>query len=197
MNEYKKIKCPIWIAFSLSVRILILVLPVLGCAQVNEKPKSFTLQIQPLDQVDRKTLMKVNVDSLLTEDQKRGNNPKEASPLRFAVAEDVVFNLDNSGTWENLSDGRLWRLRIYSPGALSHNLGFTHFTVPEGVELWIYNTTRQHVEGPYTASDSSPGGSLWTPIIVGSEIVIELFMPAGALQPVVEIGKVNKGYRSL
>ena len=190
-------KCTRWINGSLSVMILVLILPVSGCAQANEAPKSFSLQVQSLNQVDRKTLMKVNVDSLLTEDQKRGKNPKDASPLRFAVTEEVVFNLNNSGTWENLSDGRVWRLRIYSPGALSHNLGITRFTVPKGVKLWIYNPTRKYVEGPYTSRDSSPGGSLWTPIIVGNEIVIELFMPAGALQPEVEIGKVNKGYRNL
>ncbi len=181
---------------SLAVMILVLVLPVPGFAQTDEEPKSFSLQDKPLNQVDRKTLMKVNADSLLAEDQKRGKSPQRPGPLRFAVTEDVAFDLNNSGTWQNLPDGRLWRLRIHSPGAVSHNLGITRFALPEGVKLWIYNPTRKHVEGPYTSRDRSHRGSLWTPIIVGDEIVVELFVPTGASQPVVEIGKVNKGYRS-
>ena len=39
----------------------------------------------------------------------------------------VAFDLANSGTWQDLPDGRLWRLRIQSPGAVSHNLGITRF----------------------------------------------------------------------
>lgn len=176
--------------------ILVLLLPVSGFAQKDEEPKSFSLQDDSLDQVDRKTLMKVNVDSLLAEDQKRGKAQQDPGPLRFAVAEDVAFDLNNSGTWQNLPDGRLWRLRIHSPGAASHNLGITRFDLPKGAKLWIYNPSGKHVEGPYTSRDRSHKGSLWTPIIEGDEIVVEIFVPTGASQPVVEIGKVNKGYRS-
>ena len=96
--------------------VLVLLLPVSGCSQLDRQPNS-------LDQVDRKTLMKVDVDSLLAEDQKRGKAPQDPGPLRFAVTEDVDFNLNNSGTWQTLSDGRLWRLRIHSPGALSPSSG--------------------------------------------------------------------------
>lgn len=49
--------------------------------------------------------------------------------------------------------------------------------------------------GPYTTHDRSNKGSLWTPIIKGDEIVVELFVPAGVSRPVVLISKVNKGYR--
>ncbi|MHC4560310.1 MAG: hypothetical protein ACYS80_23750, partial [Planctomycetota bacterium] len=164
--------------------VLVLLLPVSGCSQLDS-----------LDQVDRKTLMKVDVDSLLAEDQKRGKAPQDPGPLRFAVAEDVDFNLNNSGTWQTLSDGRLWRLRIHSPGALSHNLGITRFELPEGATFRIYDPSGEHVAGPYTTHDRSNKGSLWTPIIKGDEIVVELFVPTRAPRPVVVIGKVNKGYR--
>ena len=181
----------------LAILILILMYPVFGFAQTGEEPKSFSLQGQSLNQVDRKILTKVNVDALLAEDQKRGRSPERPEPLRFAVAEEVAFNPENSGTWQNLPAGRLWRLRIHSPGALSHNLGIVRFEIPEGAKLWIYNPTREHVERPYTSRDRSNKGDLWTPVIEGDEIVIELFVPTNALRSVVEIGKVNRGYRNL
>lgn len=180
----------------LTILILILMYPIWGVAQSDKEPKSFSLQGQSLNQVDRKVLSKVNADSLLAEDQKRGRSPERPEPLRFAVAEDVSFNLDNAGTWENVPGGRIWRLRIHSPGALSHNLGIIRFEIPEGVNLWIYNPTREQVEGAYMSRDRSNKGSLWTPVIEGDEIVVELFVPTGTSQPVVEIGKANRGYRN-
>jgi hypothetical protein len=51
------------------------------------------------------------------------------------------------------------------------------------------------VEGPYTSRHRSRSGSLWTPIIEGDEILVEVFVPTGVSQPFVEIGKVNYGYR--
>jgi lysyl endopeptidase len=170
--------------------------PILAFYQAKRYPKSFSAKVKSLYQVERKTLMKINVDSLVDLDKKRNKNPKGSTPLQFAVAEKVGFNLNNSGQWDNLSNGRIWRLRIYSPGALSHNIEINHFTIPAGAELWIYNPTHKNVAGPFTSQDGSLRRSLWTPIIEGDEIVIEVFIPAGAYQAVVEISTVNKGYRN-
>lgn len=174
---------------------LILVLPRGGFAKMYEEPRSFSLPDKALDRIDRKVLQKVDIDRLLAEDRERGKAARRPGPLRFAVTEDVALDLANSGTSQTLPDGRLWRLRIHSPGAVSHNLGITRFEMPKGAKLWIYDPTLKHVEGPYTSRDRSHLGSLWTPIIDGDEIVVEVFAPTGASQPSVGIGKVNKGYR--
>src|SRR5687768_16560895 len=50
--------------------------------------------------------------------------------------------------------------------------------------------------GPYTAADRSPRGTLWTAIIERDEIEVELFVPSGAARAVLEITRVNRGYRS-
>ena len=51
----------------------------------------------------------------------------EASPradvLLDTPRERIATVLTNSATWQDLPDGRLWRLRIHTPGAASHNLG--------------------------------------------------------------------------
>lgn len=188
--------CVLLRACKLLLVILVLLLPVSGFAKMYEEPKSFSLQDKSLNQIDRKTLTEIDVESLLAEDRKRGKTPQRPGPLRFAVTEDVNFDPNNSGTWQDVPNGRIWRLRIHSPGAVSHNLGITRFELSEDAKLWIYNPSRKHVEGPYTSRDRSHRGSLWTPIIVGDEIVVELFLPTGASHSVVEIRKVNKGYRS-
>ena len=181
----------------LFLAILVLVLATPGLAKMYQEPRSFSMKDKSQEQVQRKVLPKVDNERLLAEDQARGKDPQRPGPLRFAVAVDVAFTLDNSGTWQTMDDGRVWRLRIHSPGAKSHNLGITRFDMPEGAKLWIYDPDQKHVEGPYTSRNRSRRGSLWTPIIKGDEIVVEVFVPVGVSQPVVEIGKVNQGYRGL
>jgi hypothetical protein len=160
-----------------------------------EEPRSFSLKDKSQEQAERKILPKIDIERLLVQDRARGKDPQEPGPHRFAVAVDVSFTLDKTGTWQTLPDGRLWRLRIQSPGAKSLNLGITRFEMPEGAKLWIYNPDHTLVEGPYTSRHRSHLGSLWTPVIQGEEMVVEVFVPAGVSQPIIEIGKANQGYR--
>jgi hypothetical protein len=175
--------------------VLVLVLAISGFAKLYEEPRSYSLKDTSQEQVERKILPKIDTERLLAEDRARGKDPQHPAPHSFAVAADVAFTLDNSGTWQTLADGRLWRLRIQSPGAKNLNLGITRFDMPDGAKLWIYDPAHTHGEGPYTARNRSHLGSLWTPIIQGDEIVVEVFVPTGVAQPVIEIGKVNQGYR--
>lgn len=185
----------------LPARMLILVVLVfapvtLVFARMYEEPVSFTLQDKSMVQIERKILPKLDIERLLAEDRERGKNSKLPVPLRFAVVADVSFTPDNSGTWQTVSNGQLWRLRIQAPGAKNLNLGITHFELPKGGKLWVYDPGYKHVEGPYTSRNRSRLGSLWTPIIEGDEIVVEIFIPTGS-KPAITIGKVSQGYRGL
>ncbi|HET8647181.1 MAG TPA: hypothetical protein VFO85_16920, partial [Vicinamibacteria bacterium] len=176
--------------------VLAFLFPGAALAKMYEEPRSFKLADKALDRVDRKVMTAIDPKRLLEEDREADRKPRRRPvPMRFAVAEAATFDLANSGTWQDLPDGRLWRLRIHSPGAASNNLGITRFDLPEGAKLWIYDPSGKHVEGPYTRRNRSKAGSLWTPMIEGDEIVVEVFVPGGAGQPAVLIGKVNKGYR--
>lgn len=171
----------------------ILVIPAL--ARMYEEPRSFSLKETSPAQVDRRILPAVDTARLQEENQNRGKDPLYPAPRRFAVAADVAFTLTNSGTLQTLPDGRLWRLSIQAPGARTLNLGITRFDMTAGAKLWIYDPGHKHVEGPYTSRHRSRLGSLWTPMIEGDEIVIEVFVPAGIPESAIEIGKVNQGYR--
>src|ERR1041385_6096991 len=161
--------------------LLVLVFVVSAAAQVSlppkEKPRSFALNDNSQNQVDRKILPAIDTERLLEEDRSRERDPKNPGPHRFALAADVSFTLSNSGTWKTVPDGRIWRLRIQSAGSKNINLGITRFDLTDAVKLWIYNPDHSHVEGPYTARDRTKRGSLWTPVIRGDEIVVELFVP--------------------
>jgi lysyl endopeptidase len=181
----------------LAVLVLAFAVPLLAqqSGRVKELPRSFSVNDKSQDLAERKTLPIVDTQRLIEEDRTRDQDRQHPVPMRFATAINVAFTLTNSGTWVTLSDGRLWRLRIQSAGAKSLSLGITRFDMPDGVKLWIYDPAHTHTEGPYTSRNRSQRGSLWTPIIEGDEIVVEVFVPTGAAQPNIRIGRVNHGYR--
>ena len=181
---------------TLLLALLLLLLSVSGVAQTRrEPPRSFSQGAKALVEVQRRALSRVDTERLLAEDRRNEKDPRRPVPQRFAVAVNVDITLNNSGSWETLNDGRLWRLRIHSPEAKSHNLGITRFDMPEGAKLWIYDPEQKQVQGPYTSRDRSRKGRLWTPVIEGDEIVVEVFVPTGVREPLIQIGRVNQGYR--
>lgn len=184
-------------ALLLAVMLLLFAVPGFAQTREREAPRSFSLNDKSQEQVQRKVQRRVDAARLLAEDRGRDKEPRRPGPMRIAVPVSVNYTLENSGTWQDVSDGRLWRLRIQSPGAKNHNLGITRFDLPQGAKLWVYDPGHRHVEGPYTSRDRNQDGSLWTPLIEGDEIVVEVFVPAGAPRPSIRIQRVNQGYRGL
>lgn len=175
--------------------------PLSGCASgadaMDKLPVSFNLPATSLPRIDRREMQPIDRGSLLAKEREVAQSQQRPGPARFAVSEEVALSPENSGTWQDVSDGRLWRLAIRAPNALSINLSFSRFDLPEGAKLWLYDPARKLVQGPFSARDRSPRGRLATPIIEGEEIVVELFAPTGAARPVVVIGSVNKAFRTL
>jgi hypothetical protein len=169
---------------------------VLYAAKRDGVPASLLAGRSSLAHVERVQMPTVELAALREEDAELAAaglqlRPRFAHPMRVALAP------DRAGTWEELADGsQIWRLRIASPGALSINLGFSEFDIPSGAALWIYDPDGASVQGPYTAADRNAVGGLWTAVVLGEEIVVELFMPLGGREQArVLIGVVNHGYR--
>ncbi|GAB1370476.1 hypothetical protein MASR1M45_05370 [Candidatus Kapaibacterium sp.] len=60
------------------------------------------------------------------------------TPFRFGFPLDSEINLDNSGLWDTLDNGdRLWRLKIICEDAVSINLIYNHFYLPEQSYFFI------------------------------------------------------------
>jgi hypothetical protein len=101
----------------------------------------------PYSAVERRVMPMVDTAALEAEDEDRERSGRPFAP-RFAKNIQVVYTLDNSGTWETLNDGsRVWRLRIVSPGALSLNLGLERFELPTGAEFWIFAPNDSGAQG--------------------------------------------------
>lgn len=146
--------------------------------------------------VDEARMPAVDVPSLLAEDAALTASGIVHRP-RFAATLPVALDPSSAGTWDTLDDGsRLWRLRVASPGALSLNLGLSRFDLPPGGTLWIRDPDGGQVQGPYTTRDRNRSGGLWTPVVLGDALVLELLLPPGSDAGVaLEITAVNHGYR--
>ena len=120
------------------------------------------------------------------------------TPLRFAVAVPVDLTPANSGTWQQLTNGRLWRLRLVSTNATDLNFGFTQFWLPWGASLYVVSESENYFEGPYTEAENTPASQLWTPPVPGASGIVELFVPEGTVEePRLALGQVSTGYRDL
>ncbi|MEL7252069.1 MAG: trypsin-like peptidase domain-containing protein, partial [Bacteroidota bacterium] len=114
---------------------------------------------------------------------------------RYATNIEVDLSPTNSGTWESTPNGQVWRLRIHSDAAHSINLGFTEYFMPKGGQLMLYTPDYKEVRGPFTPADNEEHEQLWTPLLAGDEIVIEVQLPdAVAEQLRLKLSYVNHAF---
>lgn len=118
-------------------------------------------------------------------------------PARFAIGNQVLITPVTHGTWEVLDDSwSLWRLRIESPDANHVNLGFTTFTMPAGARLMVYSSDYRSIIRPFDSADHSESGQLWTPVVFGSEIVVEVYVLTSERPNVgLTLSHIGSGYR--
>src|SRR5688572_21815203 len=155
--------------------------------------------LQPLEDIALVELAPLDLEGVFKEDLER---ELQALPPRFAVPYEHRLTPATAGTWESLDAGTpdggtlLWRQRVRSRGARSLNLGFGQFRLPEGASLHLYSADRQHVVQPFTHADNEPHGELWTPVVRTDDLVVELVVPAAALDELLlELTWINVGYR--
>ena len=159
------------------------------------EPLTLSGELQELDRVPVTQLEALDRQALLAEDAGRETQPGVAP--RFAIPQAAAISLHTNGTWETARDGtQVWRLRIHATKARSINLAFSHYHLPENAELHLFSEDGKYRIRPFTAADNKPHGELWTPIVRGETLVLELQVPAQLRDEVrLEIGSINYGYR--
>lgn len=185
------------VSFVLVLAVLVACAPADAAAR-RGLPPSLVQPVMALENVARQEMPAFDVQAYLDEDARRAESG-EPAPRRFAAGIAMSITPDGAGTWETLADGsRLWRVRLSSPGALNLNLGMDRFRIPVGAALWLTNADGSMVQGPYTSEDQNAAGGLWTAVVTGDEVVVELLLPAGATGLVdARISSVNHGYREI
>ncbi len=120
-------------------------------------------------------------------------------PFRFGVGIDVEITLENSGIWEEVIGGRVWKVLIRSNGAHSINLRFDSITISDESKLYISNESSSMIYGPIDNTNYyNRSGKLYSDLIQGETVLVELFVPNNAGKTnSLRIGKVIHGYRDL
>ena len=94
-----------------------------------------------------KTMPSINLEALRTEDE---IEEQFGVPPRFGYPHSANLNLENTGEWFELQDGdKLWKLEISCPGALSINLCYDKFWLPDGAKFFVYSANRKHSIGAF------------------------------------------------
>ncbi len=141
------------------------------------------------------TMPEVDVDILLAEDALADKN----APFRVGYEILTDISVDNAGTWQVTEDGGiLWRLEISSPGAMSLSLSFSDFYIPEGGQLFVYNSDLSTVLGAYTHQNNREYRKFAIHPLAGDRIVLEYYDPSGNENDVaLTVGSVIHGYKSI
>ncbi len=124
-------------------------------------------------------------------------NDTKAMPWRFGYKHDISLGFDD-GQWTTLENGdRIWTIKIKSEGALSMNVVFDEFYMPEGANLYLYNDDRSDLLGAYTSVQNQKSNSLGTWLVQGETLWIEYYEPKEVLnQGKLHIESITHGYRN-
>ena len=140
-------------------------------------PISFSSNLLSDDSKMNEHVMPVfNLEKQLEEDLI--NHTNKVGPFRFGYEHITNYSLQNAGTWQTTDEGdKVWKIKFSSPGALSMNVIFNDFFIPEGGSVHLYNKETDMVVGAYTASNNNVNNMLGSDLIKGETVVIEYFEP--------------------
>lgn len=163
---------------------------------IGGTPYSFINSVKSIQTVNFNVMPPVDLDELRKED---AINDPNKGPFRFGFNHLVNFNLNNSGKWTTLANGdRIWQLGVKSPGALTINLAFDDFYMPEGASTFIYNETKDFVIGAFTKMNNDNSKMFATDLIAGDAVVIEYYEPKEvAGQGRINLFRATHGYRGV
>jgi len=117
----------------------------------------------------------IDYDRIHREDMSRDAS---GEPYRFAVIIKTDLSPDRAGIWTTCpGSGRLWRMKITSPGALALGLYFDRFRLPEGSRLFVYDEKAVKIIGAFTSDNNNPEEVFATEMVPGSTAVIEYVEP--------------------
>lgn len=158
-------------------------------------PLSQTLKLKNVNSASRIVLPELNLASLRS--KAFGGSPEKV--LEFAKVTEHNINAKTASKWMNIAhQGQtmsVWRLAIESQNAYSINLGFSNYSMPKNGKLFIYAEGYQNMVGPFTEADNEDHGQLWSPIIPGKRIIVEINVPTESVKDVIlALDKINQAY---
>ena len=131
------------------------------------------------------------------EEDKMGVAYRFATRAIPAEAVRASKGLVSHGEWASVNaTTKRWTIRVDAPGALSLNLAFRKFWLPAGASVVVRDLHGSVVLGPYTDRDIKSHGELWTPLVVGDSVTVEVTSPSQHVDSVsLELASVQRGFR--
>ena len=127
-----------------------------------------------LESIDLLEMAPLNNKDLIREEMELR---KPGRPNHFAHTFYVDKSTQEIGKWTSLPDGSIvWRLRIHSNKAESLNLGFSKYKMPAGGTLVMYTPDFKNILGPFTPADNEEHEELWTPVVDGDDLIVEVWL---------------------
>jgi len=170
----------------------------------NERPYSMSMSMKRSSVKDvpvHKEVKEISAAKRRLIEQEDLINDSKPGPERYAIEVPVNYNLENSGTWQEMPDGgRLWRLKVEMKGALSTNAYYDQFWLPEGGKFFVYSEDTEQYIGAITSefiegSQKSPI-QFATALIYGENVVFEYYQPPHVKHSaIVSISHIGYGYR--
>lgn len=166
-------------------------------AQVSVAGTPFSYEANLSQDFQIITMPSFDVSRLIEEDKFEANF--KDIPPRFGYPMTVNLNLNNSGTWYTLNNGRrIWRLGIKSPGAYSINLIFDKFFLPPGVKFYVYSADRTMLIGAFTEINNLPERVFSIAPVKGDYIILECDEPAGFTRSAeIQVSSVIHAYKNI
>jgi hypothetical protein len=165
----------------------------------NEQPYSWKISDSLMSGVRDVVVLPVpDMVSIENEDKIYDQEP---GPLRYAYPVHVNFTTENSGLWQTLNDGgKLWTLHVKLPGALSANVMYDKFWLPDGAKFFVYsNETKQFIgaiTSEFLQGRSKDPAVFSTAIIYGENVTFEYYQPASVEESaIISIPRIDYGYR--
>ncbi len=156
-------------------------------------PAQYALSQEKLSNIPVEVMPAQDNDLLLAKEA-AADQPGRAP--EFAVVIPVKIRPGTSGAWDVEGATSIWRTRISSPGAHTLNLGFSEYNLPDGAELFLVTPTERF--GPMTSADNEDHNQLWTPMLDGDELMVELRVPTTSIDKVqLNLTFVNHDFRNV
>lgn len=137
-------------------------------------------------------LEKLNVQKQLKRDIKDGVEN------RYSVYTEKNIDIIAQGSQTKLDNGTIWRYTIECDNALSIGLIFKNYKLPQGAQLFIYNTNRSTIYGAFTHKNNKKHETLAIADFPGNELTLEYFEPNNAeFKGKLLLGSIGQAYKAI
>lgn len=144
--------------------------------QTNPKIKPFSTQQKAVLLSNSINMPTFDLEAVLLEEHQ--NRINKSGMYRFGYEHQTSIDFINQALWTELDNGdKIGILHLKSNNALSINIIFADFYIPEGCFLHVYNPEKTTIVGAYSSHNNNENNMLGTDLIKGEEMVVEFFQP--------------------